>query len=77
LKDRKRSKSLGGDVTNNLLNNWPWGQGDSPIREVLQLLKKEKYDIPANIEYDYGCRTTNDAVTEITQCYDYAKMCLA
>ncbi len=77
LKDRKRSKSLGGDVTNNLLNNWPWGQGDSPICEVLQLLEREKYDIPTNIEYDYGCRTTSDAVTEITKCYEYAKQCLA
>lgn len=76
LKDRKRSQSLGGDVTNNLLNNWPWGHGDSPIREVLQLLKKEKYDIPANIEYEYSCRTTGDAVTEIGKCYAYAKKCL-
>jgi sugar phosphate isomerase/epimerase len=77
LKDRKRSKSLGGDVTNNLLNNWPFGQGDAPIKEVLQLLKKEKYDIPANIEYDYGCRTTNDSITEVTNCLEYAKKALA
>ena len=77
LKDRKRSKSLGGDITDDTLNNWPWGQGDSPIREVLQLLKKEKYDISCNIEYEYSCRTTEDAVTEIGKCYEYAKMCLA
>jgi sugar phosphate isomerase/epimerase len=77
LKDRKRSASLGGDVTNNLLNNWPWGQGDAPIREVLQLLKKEKYDIPCNIEYDYGCRTASDPVTEISRCYAYARNSLA
>lgn len=77
LKDRKRSSSLGGDVTNNTVNNYPWGQGETPIKEVLQLLKKEKYDIPVQIEYDYGCRTSGDAVTEIARCYEYARKCLA
>jgi sugar phosphate isomerase/epimerase len=77
LKDRKRSASLGGPITNNAVNNYPWGQGDTPIREVLQLLKKAKYDIPVQIEFDYGCRTTADAVTEIARCFDYIKKCLA
>jgi sugar phosphate isomerase/epimerase len=77
LKDRKRSSSLGGDVTNNTVNNFPWGQGETPIKEVLQLLKKEKYDIPVQIEYDYGCRTSSDSVTEIARCYEYAKRCLS
>jgi sugar phosphate isomerase/epimerase len=77
LKDKKRSLSLGGPITNNAVNNYPWGQGDTPIREVLQLLKKEKYDIPVQIEYEYGCRTTADAATEIARCYEYIKKCLA
>ena len=76
LKDKKRARSLGGDVTNNALNNFPWGQGDTPIREVLQLLKTKKYDIPVQIEYEYGCRTTADAVTEVGRCYAYARQCL-
>lgn len=77
LKDRKLSKSLGGDVTNNTLNNWPWGEGNSHIREVLQLLKKEKYDIPVQIEYNYACRTPNDAVTEVARCLEFCKAALA
>lgn len=76
LKDKKRARSLGGAVTNNALNNFPWGQGDTPIREVLQLLKKNKYDIPVQIEYEYGCRTTADAVTEVGRCYAYVRNCL-
>jgi sugar phosphate isomerase/epimerase len=76
LKDKKRAQSLGGAVTNNALNNFPWGQGDTPIREVLQLLKKNKYGIPVQIEYEYGCRTTADAVTEVGRCYAYARRCL-
>lgn len=31
----------------------PFGQGDTPMKGVLQLLKKEKYDFPANIELEY------------------------
>ena len=76
LKDKKRARSLGGAVTTNALNNFPWGQGDTPIREVLQLLKKNKYDIPVQIEYEYGCRTTADAVTEVGRCYAYVRNCL-
>ena len=76
LKDKKRAASLGGDVTNNALNNYPWGRGGTPIREVLQLLKKNRYDIPFQIEYEYGCRTTSDSVTEVGRCYAYTRQCL-
>jgi sugar phosphate isomerase/epimerase len=73
LNDKKRARSLGGDVTSNTLNNYPWGQGDTPIREVVQLLARERYDIPVNIEFEYGCRTTGDAVSEIRRCYGYIR----
>jgi sugar phosphate isomerase/epimerase len=74
LKDRKKSPP--GEMTPIQNNNYPWGEGDTPIREVLQLLKKEKYDIPANIEYEYNARATGDSVTEITRCFEYAKKAL-
>ena len=57
LKDRKKDQG----------DNVPWGQGDTPIKEVLQLLKKNKYDIPANIEYQYK---GEDAVAEVKKCYE-------
>ncbi len=66
LKDRKRNH--GGNV--------PWGQGDTPIKEVLLLLKKEKYPFPANIEYEYGTKGM-DTVTEVTKCLQYCKSALA
>jgi sugar phosphate isomerase/epimerase len=62
LKDRKRDHGA----------NTPWGEGDTPIKEVLLLLKKEKYPIPANIEYEYG-RQGMDAVAEVAKCLQYCK----
>jgi sugar phosphate isomerase/epimerase len=74
LKDRKKNPT--GDRPATAQNNWPWGEGDTPIKAVLQLLKKEKYDIPANIEYEYNVRATADTVTEVARCFEYAKKAL-
>jgi sugar phosphate isomerase/epimerase len=64
LKDRKKDNGP----------NLPWGQGDTPIKEVLQLLRQKKYDIPANIEYEYR---GEDAVAEVRKCFQYIKDALA
>lgn len=64
IKDRKKEDGP----------NTPWGQGDTPIKQVLQLLKQKKYDIPANIEYEYQ---GEDAVAEVGKCFQYIKDSLA
>jgi sugar phosphate isomerase/epimerase len=64
LKDRKKDQGA----------NVPWGQGDTPIKQVLQLLREKKYDIPANIEYEYQGA---DTVAEIAKCYQFCKDALA
>lgn len=64
IKDRKRSQG----------DNTPWGQGDTPIREVLQLLKRERWPIPAYIEYEY--RGSGTPIDEVKKCYAYAKQAL-
>jgi sugar phosphate isomerase/epimerase len=56
--------------------NMPFGKGDTPIKQVLQLLKAKKYLIPANIEYEYGTRGM-DTVAEVKKCFDYCKNALA
>jgi sugar phosphate isomerase/epimerase len=65
LKDRKKNHGA----------NLPWGEGDTPIKAVLQLLKTEKYPIPANVEYEY--KGKDDPVTEVGRCIEYAKEALA
>ena len=64
LKDRKKNQG----------DNVPWGQGDTPIREVLQLLKRERWPIPADIEYEY--RGQGTPVEEVAKCYAFAKQAL-
>jgi sugar phosphate isomerase/epimerase len=53
-----------------------WGTGDTPIREVLQLLKKEQYGFPANLELEYPIPAGSDIIAEAKKCLAYVKSCL-
>lgn len=55
----------------------PFGQGDTPIGPVLQLLKREKYGIPAMIEMEYPIPSGSNAVEEVKKCFEYCKAALA
>lgn len=68
VKDRK-SKENGGA-------NMPWGEGDTPIPEALQLMSKSKYRFPATIELEYDIPPGSDAVKEVAKCLEFAKNAL-
>ena len=53
--------------------NVPWGEGDTPIVEVLRRLRDRRWDIPVQIEYEYR---GSGAVTEVTRCLDYCRQAL-
>jgi len=55
----------------------PFGQGDAPVKGVLQLLKKEKYGFPGNIELEYRYPPESNLVAEMKKCLAYCKDCLA
>jgi hypothetical protein len=55
----------------------PWGQGDTQIREILQLMKKEKYTFPACIELEYPAPEGSDVMKELAKCVQYCKDALA
>jgi L-ribulose-5-phosphate 3-epimerase UlaE len=65
VKDRR--KNQGGNV--------PWGQGDTPIVEVLQLLKRETWPIRAYVELEYDGRAS--PVDEVKKCLAYASQALS
>jgi sugar phosphate isomerase/epimerase len=65
VKDRKKNHGP----------NEPFGQGDTNITGVLQLLRDDHYSIPANIEYECG-KPGTDTIAEMKRCVAYCKAAL-
>ncbi len=65
IKDRKKNDGP----------NEPFGEGDTPIKQVLLLLKAKQYPIPALVEYEY--RGTGTSTEEVKKCMDYMRQALA
>src|SRR5690606_39677975 len=61
LKDRKKDNG----------DNVPWGQGDTPLRDILRLMKAEKYTFMGTIELEYPIPEGSDAVKEVRKCIDF------
>jgi sugar phosphate isomerase/epimerase len=69
LKDSK-SKENGGD-------NLPWGTGDTPLKDILQTMKKRAWKFPASVELEYRIAEGSDAVAETKKCVQYCADALA
>jgi sugar phosphate isomerase/epimerase len=65
IKDRRRNQG----------DNVPWGQGDTPIAEVLRMLKTERWPISADIEYEH--RGAGSPIDEVAKCMQFARQALA
>jgi sugar phosphate isomerase/epimerase len=57
--------------------NLGWGTGETPIREILQLVKKNKWKMPASIELEYDIPEGSDAVKEVGKCIEYCRRALS
>jgi sugar phosphate isomerase/epimerase len=55
----------------------PDGQGDTPIKAVMQLLKKNQWSIPAEVEMEYKIPEGSNSVKEVAKCMQYMKDALA
>lgn len=60
LKDRKRNQGP----------DFPFGQGDTPLREFLLLVQRKKYGIPCFIEWEI---TEGDPVAAVRRCAEYCR----
>jgi len=67
LKDRKKDHGP----------NVAWGTGDTPIREVLRSIEKNKYPIPCNIEWEMAIPQGSDMIAEMKKCKEFCAKCLA
>lgn len=61
MKDRKKDNGP----------NMPFGEGDTPIKQVLQLLRDKKYPIPALVEYEY--RGSGTSIEETAKCMQFMR----
>ncbi|MEZ4826448.1 MAG: sugar phosphate isomerase/epimerase [Bacteroidia bacterium] len=66
LKDRKKDEGP----------NMPWGEGDTPLKEVLRLLRDNKYRFLAAIELEYPIPEGSDAVAEVGKCIEFCRAAL-
>lgn len=66
LKDRKRDNGP----------NMPWGQGDTPLVEILRLIRDKKYKFQATIEFEYPVPQGSTTLAEISKCVAYCKKVL-
>jgi sugar phosphate isomerase/epimerase len=57
--------------------NLPWGQGDTPIVDILKTMQKERWTFPATVELEYRIPDGSDAVVETRKCVEYCANALA
>lgn len=58
-------------------DNMPFGQGDTPIKDVLRLIRDNKWPIQATIEYEYRVPAGSDRMAEIAKCIQFCRDALA
>ena len=66
VKDRKKQNGP----------NTPFGEGDTPIAEVLRLIRDNRWPIQATIEFEYKVPAGSDRMTEIARAIRYCREAL-
>jgi sugar phosphate isomerase/epimerase len=66
-------KDKTGPKTEPANQNQVWGQGESPIADILLLIKKNKWPIYCDIELEYDVKAWSNAVKETKTCVQYAR----
>jgi sugar phosphate isomerase/epimerase len=57
--------------------NTPFGEGDTPIAEVLRLIRDNRWNIQGTIEFEYKIPARSDRMTEIARAIKYCREALA
>jgi sugar phosphate isomerase/epimerase len=56
--------------------NLAWGTGETPIKEILQMVSRNKWKMPASVELEYQIPQGSDAVKEVRKCVEYCRQAL-
>ena len=57
--------------------NLPWGQGDTPLKDVLTLMREQKYTFPATVELEYQIPAGSSSVAEVKKCVEFCRSILS
>jgi sugar phosphate isomerase/epimerase len=57
--------------------NTPFGEGDTPIAEVLRLIRDNKWNIQGTIEFEYKVPAGSDRMTELARSIKFCRDALA
>ncbi len=66
IKDRRRDNGP----------NTPFGEGDTPIREILQMMRDRKFTFQATLEFEYRIPEGSTRMAEIARALEYCRTCL-
>ena len=72
LKDRQAAKPLNLGASDNQI----WGKGDTPITEVLQLVRDNSFKFTSSVELEYRIPDGSNRVNEVIRCYEYCNQAL-
>lgn len=72
LKDRQAAKPLNLGASDNQI----WGKGDTPIIEVLQLVRDNSFKFTSSVELEYRIPDGSNRVNEVIRCYEYCNQAL-
>jgi sugar phosphate isomerase/epimerase len=53
--------------------NMPWGEGETPMADILNLIKDNIWPIYCDIELEYPVPAISNAVKETTKCVEYCR----
>lgn len=56
--------------------NQQFGKGETPVKEILRLVQKNKWPITCDIELEYNIPEGSDAVKEVVKCVEYCRSAL-
>lgn len=57
--------------------NLPWGEGETPIGEILRTVQRNGWTFPASVELEYSIPEGSNAVEEVRRCVEYCRQQLS
>jgi sugar phosphate isomerase/epimerase len=69
-------KDKTGPKTDPANSNQVWGQGETPVEDILLLIKKNRWPIFCDVELEYDVKPWSNSVKEVKTCVHYARQIL-